>query len=257
MYGNLSGFSMNWWRRKTPAKNFLRFTLLNNQGMWSDSSKSEISCCCCSVAQLCATLCNSMDCSTRLPCPSPSPRACSNSCPLSRWCHPTVSSSVAPFSSCPWSFPPSRVFSNESRSIFLWFSFSRRHQGETRYTRNYSTSDRAHQRKKFPQGTFVLCQFFSWRNVSFCFPYLLSPVAERDCKFTVADGTFLETQLCRPVDHRGTDLGKQDKTSTKFHFKGTVYNLAPGSCSSNLQAFIQYLLGKDPSLVCCRYKGRF
>ena len=32
----------------------------------------------------------------RLPCPSPSPRACSNSCPLSRWCHPTVSSSVFP-----------------------------------------------------------------------------------------------------------------------------------------------------------------
>ena len=35
----------------------------------------------------------------RLPCPSPSPRVCSNSCPLSRWCHPTISSSVVPFSS--------------------------------------------------------------------------------------------------------------------------------------------------------------
>ena len=34
----------------------------------------------------------------RLPCPSPAPRACSNSCPLSRWCHPTISSSSAPFS---------------------------------------------------------------------------------------------------------------------------------------------------------------
>ena len=42
---------------------------------------------------------------TRLPCPLPSPRACSNSCPLSRWCHPTISSSVIPFSSCPQSFP--------------------------------------------------------------------------------------------------------------------------------------------------------
>ena len=41
----------------------------------------------------------------RLPCPSPSPRACSNSCLLSRWCHPTISSSVVPFSSCPQSFP--------------------------------------------------------------------------------------------------------------------------------------------------------
>ena len=41
----------------------------------------------------------------RLPCPSPSPRACSNSCPLSQWCHPTISSSVIPFSSCLQSFP--------------------------------------------------------------------------------------------------------------------------------------------------------
>ena len=37
----------------------------------------------------------------RLPCPSLSPRVCSNSCPLSWWCHPAISSSVAPFSSCP------------------------------------------------------------------------------------------------------------------------------------------------------------
>ena len=36
----------------------------------------------------------------RLPCPSLSPRVCSNSCPLSRWCHPTISSSVTPFSWC-------------------------------------------------------------------------------------------------------------------------------------------------------------
>ena len=44
----------------------------------------------------------------RLPCPSPSPGACSNSCPLSRWCHPTISSSVVPFFSCLQSFPVSR-----------------------------------------------------------------------------------------------------------------------------------------------------
>ena len=41
----------------------------------------------------------------RLPCPSLSPRVCSNSYPLSQWCHPTISSSVTPFSSCPQSFP--------------------------------------------------------------------------------------------------------------------------------------------------------
>ena len=46
----------------------------------------------------------------RLPCPSPTPRACSNSCPSSRCCHPTISSSVVPFSSCPQSFPASGSF---------------------------------------------------------------------------------------------------------------------------------------------------
>ena len=47
---------------------------------------------------------------SRLPCPSPTPEACSNSCPLSRWCHPTISSSVIPFPSCLQSFPASRSF---------------------------------------------------------------------------------------------------------------------------------------------------
>ena len=41
----------------------------------------------------------------RPPCPSPTPRVYSNSCPLSRWCHPAISSSVVPFSSCLQSFP--------------------------------------------------------------------------------------------------------------------------------------------------------
>ena len=45
-----------------------------------------------------------------LPCPSPTPRVYSNSCPLSRWCHPAISSSVVPFSSCPQSLPASGSF---------------------------------------------------------------------------------------------------------------------------------------------------
>ena len=44
------------------------------------------------------------------PCPSPSPEACSNSCPLSQWCHPAILSSVIPFSSCFQSFPASGSF---------------------------------------------------------------------------------------------------------------------------------------------------
>ena len=46
----------------------------------------------------------------RLPCPSPTPKACSDSCPLSQWCHPTISSSVIPFSSHLQSFPASGSF---------------------------------------------------------------------------------------------------------------------------------------------------
>ena len=46
----------------------------------------------------------------RLTCPTPTPRACSNSCPLSQWCHPTISSSVVPFSSRLQSFPASGSF---------------------------------------------------------------------------------------------------------------------------------------------------
>ena len=64
------------------------------------------------VAQLCLILHDPMDCSkhTRLPCPSPTSRACSKSCPLSQWCHPTISSPIVPFSSCLQSFPASGPF---------------------------------------------------------------------------------------------------------------------------------------------------
>ena len=61
----------------------------------------------------------------RLPYPSPTPGACSNSCPLSQQCHPTISSSVITFSSCLQSFPAS--FSNESALRIRWpkdWSFS-------------------------------------------------------------------------------------------------------------------------------------
>ena len=47
---------------------------------------------------------------TRLPCPSPTPGVCSNSCPLIQWCHPTISSSVIPLSSYPQSFPATGSF---------------------------------------------------------------------------------------------------------------------------------------------------
>ena len=60
---------------------------------------------------------------TRPPCPSPTPGVHPNPCPLSWWCHPTISSSVVPFSSCPWSFlasvsfPMSQLFAKGGQSI--------------------------------------------------------------------------------------------------------------------------------------------
>ena len=66
---------------------------------------------------------------TRPPCPSPTPEVYSNSCPSSRWCHPAISSSVVPFSSCPQSLPVSGSF--PMSQLFTWggqsiesFSFS-------------------------------------------------------------------------------------------------------------------------------------
>ena len=63
-----------------------------------------------SVAQSCPTLQPHEPQHTRPPCQSPTPRVHPNTCPLSRWCHPTISSSVIPFSSCPQSFPASGSF---------------------------------------------------------------------------------------------------------------------------------------------------
>ena len=80
-------------------------------------------CCCYSVTWLCLTLQPRGLQHTRLPCPLLSPRVCLNSCPLSQWCHQTISTSVAPFSSCPQSFPASGsspmspLFASGSQSI--------------------------------------------------------------------------------------------------------------------------------------------
>ena len=66
--------------------------------------------CCCSITKLCTTLCNPMDYNTPGFSISPSPGACSNSCPLCQWCHLTVPSPVTPFSSCLQSLPESGSF---------------------------------------------------------------------------------------------------------------------------------------------------
>ena len=76
-----------------------------------------------SVAQSCLTLRPHGLRHAELPCPSPSPGVCSNSCPSSQWCHPTISSSVIPFSSCLQSFlawgpfPMSWLFTSSGQNI--------------------------------------------------------------------------------------------------------------------------------------------
>ena len=85
--------------------------------------------CCCSVAQSCPTLQLHGLQHSRLPCPSPSPRVCSDPYPLSQWCHPTIASSVTPFSSCPKSLPASGSFPMSGLFAIRWlkhwsFTFS-------------------------------------------------------------------------------------------------------------------------------------
>ena len=83
---------------------------------WTESLPNRIQpaslpCCCCySVAKSCLTLQPHGLQHARLPCLSPTSRACSNSCPSRQWCHPIISSSVFPFSSCLQSFPASGSF---------------------------------------------------------------------------------------------------------------------------------------------------
>ena len=93
----------------------------NNQTVLEEGIKSTIihpSVQFTSVAQSCPTLCDPMNRSTRPPCPSPTPGVYSNSCPSSRWCHPAISSSVIPSSSCPQSLPASGSF--PVSQLFTW-----------------------------------------------------------------------------------------------------------------------------------------
>ena len=71
-----------------------------------------------SIAQSCPTLCDPMNHSTQAPCPSPTPGVHSDSCPSSQWCHPAISSSFVPFSSCPQSLPASESF--PVSQLFAW-----------------------------------------------------------------------------------------------------------------------------------------
>ena len=97
-------FNLNKKNKKLPISQ--AFTHWNSHDSWWNDNWYQFS----SVAQSCPTLWTHGLWHARHPCPSPTPRACWNSCPLSQWCHPTISSSVILFSSCPQSFPASGSF---------------------------------------------------------------------------------------------------------------------------------------------------
>ena len=79
-------------------------------GLWEVGLLNRRYICCCSAVRSCPTLQPQGVQHISLPCPSQSPRACSNSCPLSQWRHSTISSSVVAFSPCLQSFPASESF---------------------------------------------------------------------------------------------------------------------------------------------------
>ena len=116
--------------------------------------------CCCSVAQSCLTLWNSMDCSTKgcMHSPSLSPKASSNSCPLSWWCHPTISFSVILFSSHLLSFPASGSFQISSNCLNLPFRIRESHGGLVYFLQGFH-AQKTHR---------VLLNFTTWTLVIIC-----------------------------------------------------------------------------------------
>ena len=95
---------------------------LPNSMEWKNPKWQEIRCCdCCSIVRSYPTLCDPMGCSTPgLPCPSLSPRVCSDLHWLSWWCYPNISSSDAPFSFCPQCFPASGSFPMSQQEVGWW-----------------------------------------------------------------------------------------------------------------------------------------
>ena len=86
---------------------------------------------------------------TRLPCPSPSPGVCSNSCPLSQWYYLTISLSAAPFSFWLQSFPATGSFPMSGSNVITWVLIKRRQEGQnqTRKGDNGSKGIRGRERE--------------------------------------------------------------------------------------------------------------
>ena len=112
------------WFKAAVSLGFVRTEVVCvfNLSFWSTVDLQRCINFCCSVpfssvTQSCLTLCDPVDCSTPgFPIHHQHPRAYSDSCPLNQWCHPIISSSVIPLSSCLQSFPASGSFQKVSSS---------------------------------------------------------------------------------------------------------------------------------------------
>ena len=111
-YHNLSwrhiNYSQYFWSFSLARKHYWAYYQLDTTD-WLYYPETNLYCCC-SVHSVMFNSASQWLQHTRLPCHWPSPRVFSDSCPLSPWCHPTIPSSVTPFSSCPQSFPASGSF---------------------------------------------------------------------------------------------------------------------------------------------------
>ena len=106
----------------------------------------------------CPTLCNSHGLQhARLPCPSLAPWVCSNSSPLSEWCHPTTSPSVTPFSSCPRFFPAFSSVQSLSHVLLFATPWTAAHQASLSITNSQSLLKLMPIESVMPSSHLILC----------------------------------------------------------------------------------------------------
>ena len=144
----------------------------------------------------------------RLSCFSPSPGACSNSCPWRQWCHPTSSSSVVPFSSCPQpvsasgSFPMSGLFESGGQSIgasALASVLPKKSQGWSSEWTGWISLQSKGLSSIFSSTAFRKCQFFGTQpffNVQLSHPYMTTGKTVA-LTIQMVVGRFLQTLWCK------------------------------------------------------------
>ena len=159
---------------------------------------------------------------TRPPCPSPTPRVYPNSCPSSRWCHPAISSSVVPFSSCPQSLPESRSF--PMKQLFTW-------GGQSIFSLNISPSN---------EHPGLISFRMDWLDLLAVQGTLKSLLQHHSSKASILRcSAFFTVQLSHPYMITGKTIAL-----TRWAFVGKVipllFNMLPhDNCSFNL-IFISY-----------------